>query len=586
MASLKKDSLWFKQELTHIEPDFFCPIAPSVDFNLLFNNLTPHYKRNLNKALKNSKEIKRGYLYLSENVPNYKLETPISWGNKLGKDRNTRLLFQSLSFLDYVLIAYKHNRDKWYLNFIKQTCTSWWHDSFTKREGDHQMAWHDHVITIRLNKFLKILVILQQEEKKDPYFLKILYQAIYIHARILDEDESIKFYNHNHGLEQAYNLYLVSILIKTKKKIFKSQLEKRNLMWLQKELRNLISPEGVQTENSPSYHGRYCSEAYRINNVLTTTTKQRIFSKELENKSLEFLIHMTQPDGHLVPLGDTQEKLRPNARSFWNISELPSYPSYQYLVTKGQQGLKPQKTMGYWKKSGYFTLRDKWDKPGENTACHLSIKCGFLSIGHRHDDDGQILLYAYGEPWLIDAGSYSYSHDHIREFVLSPEAHNISSPSGLKIRQKGKLLALPKNRPSLNYSNSKLECISYMFPGYKYQRSLQIKTPTQFTLSDQVDLTDLSARYEHINQRRHYISRFRFPFDKKIQIKDNSLLISSTKTEAQLTIMIKSKVKEIKIIKENTPRLQPSKTICLFFGSSWRTKNSLALDFDLQRALI
>ena len=438
--------------------------------------------------------------------------------------------------MDYVFVGYLETKDDWFYEKSKFLCMSWWENSFLSQKGDHFMAWHDHAIAIRLQQFLKLLFF--AHEKKDSECLSFLYKAIYIHTRILDEDETIRFYKHNHGLEQASSLYLSSIIAPSNSSLYKELLRERSSSWLRDECEHLLTKEGIQTENSPSYHGVICSDIYRLDQLISSADGTKPFySEKIQNNSLKFLTCIAQPNGCLAPLGDTHSDLKPNAASFWNFKKLSEFPFYEYVITLGKKGQKPTHLEAYWPKSGYYVLRDKWDDPGENKACQLIVKCGFEAVGHRHDDDAHFLLYGFGEPWLIDAGWYSYTHDENRSYVLSPEGHNISSPTDFKIRKESENLTLPSIKPKLSLKGKKLTCKTRMYKGYLYKRRFSIKSSRHFSLVDIFQIKDFGTRLSHFLKQRKYVLRFMFPPDKKIFIKEDRVIIKSHKTSAFLRIL-------------------------------------------------
>lgn len=594
MASLKRNSSWFKVKIEQIGADFFEPIPKGLNRNRLFKNWPPRTQGARTNELKKAEKFRGGFLHIRPRYPDYRLDKGIFWNNPEITDRSWRFFFQSLTFIDYLLVGCENEKDDYFYQKIKFICTDWWENSFLSQKGDHHMAWHDHAIAIRLQQFLKVFFIV--EERKDSDFLKKLSQIIYFHTRILDEEETIKFYKHNHGLEQACSLYLSSIIAAPKiKTIYKENLRERSREWLQSELSYLMTEEGVQTENSPLYHGIICSDIYRLDKLVSEVEKSPpFFSKEIENNSLNFLTYITQPGGFLPALGDTHNNLKPNALSFWEVENLPSYPHYQYVLTKGEKGEKPETLEACWPKSGYYVLRDKWDKPKENEACQLLVKCGFKAIGHRHDDDGQVLLYGYGEPWLVDAGWYSYSHDSKRQYVLSHEAHNIASPSPFKIREEGKPVKFCSKNSEMFLKGKTLSCYSYMFPGYSYNRVFKIKTPQSFRISDRFKIETMTAYVKHLVKKRSYIARFMFPLDKEISILENQVVIKSTKSNAKLVISFKKKPRKIEIISGTMPggesyetvgyhKLQASKSIFIHFGGSFGKGASISYDFSLEK---
>jgi len=68
---------------------------------------------------------------------------------------------------------------------------------------------------------------------------------------------------------------------------------------------------------------------------------------------------------------------------------------------------------------GWASLRDSWD----DNAAFLAIKCGD-TWNHAHADAASFVVYAGGEPLLIDPGTCSYSRPEYRRYYTESVAHN------------------------------------------------------------------------------------------------------------------------------------------------------------------
>jgi len=69
---------------------------------------------------------------------------------------------------------------------------------------------------------------------------------------------------------------------------------------------------------------------------------------------------------------------------------------------------------------GWSSLRDTW----ENDPTMLAVKCGD-TWNHAHADAGSFVVYAGGEPLLIDSGSCTYARPEYRRYYTETRAHNV-----------------------------------------------------------------------------------------------------------------------------------------------------------------
>jgi len=87
------------------------------------------------------------------------------------------------------------------------------------------------------------------------------------------------------------------------------------------------------------------------------------------------------------------------------------------LKAKLPYDLKPSKSF---EDIGWTIVRSGWT----DRDFLLSVKSG-ATWNHAHADAGTFILYAYGEPLIIDSGKCDYSHRLYREYYTESHAHNI-----------------------------------------------------------------------------------------------------------------------------------------------------------------
>src|SRR5690606_5915960 len=133
------------------------------------------------------------------------------------------------------------------------------------------------------------------------------------------------------------------------------------------------------------------------------------------------------PLGELVPIGDT-EAIVPY-EIFQKHNQPKNYTLYEYAITKGKSGVKPEEKYIVLPQTGWVFYRPQWC---DERDFYLAAKCGFKSNYHRHDDDTSFVLFYKGEEWVTDSGLYNYHEDDAkRKFVRSHFAHSVSYPKGI-----------------------------------------------------------------------------------------------------------------------------------------------------------
>ncbi|MFB4264810.1 heparinase II/III family protein [Nonomuraea sp. GTA35] len=114
-----------------------------------------------------------------------------------------------------------------------------------------------------------------------------------------------------------------------------------------------------------------------------------------------YVAHATQPDGHLVPIGDSPADARADG-----------FP-HEGPVVRVFDG-------------GYVFGRSAWDDP---SAAYYSIRFGPGRRLHGHEDHLGVTYSAQGRRILVEAGFHSYERTGYVDWTRSPEAHNVPVPA-------------------------------------------------------------------------------------------------------------------------------------------------------------
>ncbi|MGC5009710.1 heparinase II/III domain-containing protein [Streptosporangium sp. DT93] len=124
--------------------------------------------------------------------------------------------------------------------------------------------------------------------------------------------------------------------------------------------------------------------------------------------SLEsYIAHATQPDGRLVPIGDSPADVRPTG-----------IPARRETVKVFD--------------AGYVFARTAWDDPA---SAYCSIRFGPGRRLHGHEDHLGLTYHARGRAVLVEAGFHSYERMPYQRWTASPEAHNVPVVVGATFRE-------------------------------------------------------------------------------------------------------------------------------------------------------
>lgn len=146
--------------------------------------------------------------------------------------------------------------------------------------------------------------------------------------------------------------------------------------------------------------------------------------EETLERITEGIMNARMPDGRLPQVNDADTLsadwiLRPAAQRF-------NRPDFDYAASFGVRGEAPPYTSVAMPYAGWAILREDWSA----NANALFFEAGPFG-GHAHEDKLGFILYAYGQPMIIDTGRAAYGHTPERTFNIGPTAHSTVLFDGL-----------------------------------------------------------------------------------------------------------------------------------------------------------
>lgn len=448
-------------------------------------------------------------------------------------------------------------------------------------EDRASLAWHDHATALRLQHLVCLLRVLVLSGRDPAALLPALPAAVVLHFVLLLDDE---FYSRgtNHGFDQAYALLLAASSLELGALGLRARQTARER--LREESRTAFNEEGVHIENTPTYHllmmRRIVRGAELLNAVEDDSDPDDV--DRVLVKATRFLASALRPDGRLPMFGDSANTL---VRVNWD--ELPvssATEELRFMITRGQHGVCPRSLLAVYPTAGYAFLRSHWEVASRfDQIIHLAMKCGLLSRYHRHDDDNAILLFAYGEDWLVGPGFYKYQEqDPYRIYLRSSWAHNLVSVEGARpVRE----VAASDSR-LVHWAEDEQRCRvvgqSHMYPGIRYERRLELE-PQARVITIEDTLTPVTK------ESRRFELRFHVPADKTLQVTSTEVIVSSGSGRMMVIDGIASLTAAVQQGKADEPmagwwaptagKLEPVQTIILAGSSSEQFHSRVRLSF-------
>lgn len=213
---------------------------------------------------------------------------------------------------------------------------------------------------------------------------------------------------------------------------------------LDNEVKNQFLEDGMHLELDFSYHISAIADFYEI--MKLAEANQEIVGDAAANfnqylhKAAEVVMHFTYPNyftnppgGQLVPgFNDTRQNSWTRSvlnRNYTRYNEMfPQDNELLYMGTYGQRGTQPSVDPKAFLSSGYYVLRNGWDRSSTMLIHSNNYAEGPIRVSsHNQPDNGTFELYHSGRNFFPDAGVYAYmssGDNSAREWYRQTRVHN------------------------------------------------------------------------------------------------------------------------------------------------------------------
>ena len=327
----------------------------------------------------------------------FNIESAIPWGSIDNASRNTQYKLQSWQMIDAQLVAVTKGHEEPHLKVSLNLALDWI-DTFIFNREKKGFIWYDMAVGQRSTKIAFLTRKALADGANEEILIPLLIAAD-IHMIELMQEDRIAMHS-NHGLFQMAGLLALSASLPFLRHAEKGlEIAGRNISIM---LNNHFADDGLHLEHSPEYHifmTNYVSQICEIGWL----NKHDEF-KVLAQKAVDATTWLIQPDGNILPHGDSKN--------------IPASQRLRYSVpTLSQSGVMKFEQGGL----GVSYHLDEKGKPMEM----LSLSAQFHSRQHKHADDLSFHYCAKGRQLLVDSGTYSYQYDSLkRMYVESTRAHN------------------------------------------------------------------------------------------------------------------------------------------------------------------
>lgn len=504
--------------------------------------------KDIEKYISNEESVQRGKLLFENNklkLTSFDAVEWEDWESDPFKNRSWQWALHWFDFNKYLLALYhKTNNDK-VLDVLRELINSWIDRYLYNNNTNFEFIWHDHATALRAEQILLLLYYLKKYHpiwiSNNFIFISKLFETLNVIGKKL-EQESFYSKHTNHGLEQVRVLMLLGLVLD------KEEWVDISLLRLNDELDFSFTSEGVHKENSPGYHQFVFKVFLSIIEEFPDYLLKDLGYKfnDIAAKALTYITYMLRPDNNLPIIGDTE--LKPTSDAYSNFfSGTTEYENFLYSLTQGRRGSAPSKNNIVYPKSGYAVFRNNWgSKEDFADSLHLIFKAGCLSQYHHQQDENNFVLYAFGEDWIIDSGLYNYvNQDPIRHYVRRRQAHNVPLVSNTSYVHTDFDHRI-NNWSICDYSedqhNPYVSAENTVLQDVKHSRKIEVDS-----LNLEIRVDDHIICLDDVKRTVSFL--LHVPIDKNIEILEDKIKISSSKSSHAINLSLSQKPKLIEIKK-------------------------------------
>ena len=270
--------------------------------------------------------------------------------------------------------------------------------------------------------------------------------SIRAHATHIERYLSYYFSPNTHLTGEALGLFYAGIVFPDFTRAAQWRSLGRDI--LENEINRQVADDGIYFERSTCYQ-RYTIDIYLHFMILARRSGIAVSPQltDAVRKMVDALIALRQPDGTMPSIGDadgglllplgssrsddyratfsTAAVVFDEPRFGWAAGQIA--PETLWLLgpeAKFENAAPANEPSILFPEGGYAVLRSGWDR----NAHSLIFDCGPLgcdvSSGHGHADLLSIQCSAFGEKFLVDAGTGSYADTELRSYFRETAAHS------------------------------------------------------------------------------------------------------------------------------------------------------------------
>jgi len=385
--------------------------------------------------------ISEYHFVLGASPPTLTPEGTIAWGYSPTSDREWLWALNRHEWWVILGVAYARTGDERYTTAFVSIMLDWIAQNPPPiRRNERSPSWRLMEVGLRLRlSWLPCFALFQNSPVFTDTAKLTMLRSIYDHARFLMLFKT----NRNHLLRESVGLACVSTYFP--EFIEASRWRQIALARLDTALIQQVNRDGFHIEVSTGYQSLVIEEfqiAYDLLQSHHLTLPHQDLAAWLK-RMYGAMAQLVRPDGAFPQVND--------GIVFWDSAQLAEAgerferDDWVYIGTGGCRGTLPAHTSIALTDAGLYVMRSDWTKD----ARYLLFDAGPYGGPHGHEDKLSIEVFAWGQAFIVDPGTYTYNRDDpFRVYFIGSQGHNTVLMDGKsQIRRWRKENLTPKTAP-------------------------------------------------------------------------------------------------------------------------------------------